>query len=551
MQHSEPAGQILRDKVDWSTLFHQSETPLFDWGSRYRLLRLYNLYRCLLGISLLGLSLTPVSEWLFSYAPQREVGWYLNLYLTVNFVLWLVLTFRNQPGTTYTFFVITLDIMMLSVLLHMVGFEDNGLANLYFVPIVIGNILLKGRLGILLSAIATLFLLSIDIHHALLGRVSQHVDAGLSGLLFFATALFVQSVRTRLQSSALAERLSRTRAFNLERLSTSIIQHMRTGILVLQEPDTIVMMNESARHLLVTEDTKGQLDALSPALMASYQQWLANPNLRPNSFSSSPGSPEILPNFSRQSFEQTDYVLIFLDDKAALSQEAQRLKLASLGQLTASIAHEIRNPLGAISHSAQLLAESETMSDMDQRLLTIIHKHCKRVNGIINNILQLSRKQGIHPESIFLNAWLREFIDSEHFQDFESPDIRLELPQSPVTVNIDLSQLQQVLHNLCQNGLRYSLHHTGKPCLILRAGVSASEHPWLEVEDFGPGIPDELSESVFEPFYTTDKKGTGLGLYICRELCEINQASLGLLPYQKERGSVFHISFAHPKKLIS
>ena len=295
MQHSEPTGQILREKVTWSTLFHQSETPLFDWGSRYRLLRLYNLYRCLLGLILLGLSLTPVSEWLFSYVPPREVGWYLNAYLTVNFILWVVLTFRNKPGITYTFCVIALDIMMLSVLMHMVGFEDNGLANLYFVPIVIGNILLKGRLGLLLSAMATLFLLSIDIHHALLGRVSQHVDAGLSGLLFFATALFVQSVRVRLQSSALAERLSSTRAFNLERLSASIMQRMRTGILVLQEPDTIVMMNESARHLLSTDETKGNLESLSPALMSSYLQWLDNPHLRPTSFCAASHSPRYYP----------------------------------------------------------------------------------------------------------------------------------------------------------------------------------------------------------------------------------------------------------------
>ena len=551
MQHSEPAGQVLREKVDWSTLFHQSETPLFDWGSRYRLLRLYNLYRCLLGLILLGLSLTPVAEWLFSYVPSREVGWYLNLYLTVNFILWVVLTFRNKPGITYTFFVIALDIMMLSVLMHMVGFEDNGLANFYFVPIVIGNILLKGRLGILLSAMATLFLLSIDIHHALLGRVSQHVDAGLSGLLFFATALFVQSVRIRLQSSALAERLSNTRAFNLERLSASIMQRMRTGILVLQEPDTIVMMNESARQLLSTDDTKGNLASLSPALMSSYQQWLDNPHLRPTSFSATHDAPEILPNFSRQEFEQSSYVLIFLDDKAVLSQQAQQLKLASLGQLTASIAHEIRNPLGAISHSAQLLSESETIKDTDQRLLSIIHTHCKRVNDIIKNILQLSRKQDIHPEAVNLNTWLSEFIATEHFQGIEHPDIQLDMPSTQVTVNVDLSQLQQVLHNLCQNGLRYSQQHSGKPGLILRAGVSTSEHPWLEVEDFGPGIPDKESDTIFEPFYTTDKKGTGLGLYICRELCEINQASLRLLPYQKERGSVFHISFAHPKKLIS
>ncbi len=551
MQHSEPTGQILREKVDWSTLFHQSETPLYDWGSRYRLLRLYNLYRCLLGLILLGLSLTPVAEWLFSYAPPREVGWYLNLYLTVNFILWVVLTFRNKPGITYTFFVIALDIMMLSVLMHMVGFEDNGLANLYFVPIVIGNILLKGRLGLLLSAMATLFLLSIDIHHALLGRVSQHVDAGLSGLLFFATALFVQSVRARLQSSALAERLSSTRAFNLERLSASIMQRMRTGILVLQEPGTIVMMNESARHLLATNENKGNLESLSPALMSSYQQWLNNPHLRPTSFCATPDAPEILPNFSRQEFEQSSFVLIFLDDKAVLSQQAQQLKLASLGQLTASIAHEIRNPLGAISHSAQLLSESENIRDTDQRLLGIIHTHCKRVNDIIKNILQLSRKQDIHPEAVNLNIWLTEFIATEHFQGIEHPDIDLDMPSSPVTVNVDLSQLQQVLHNLCQNGLRYSQQHSGKPGLILRSGVSVSGHPWLEVEDFGPGIPDNESDTVFEPFYTTDKKGTGLGLYICRELCEINQASLRLLPYQKERGSVFHISFAHPKKLIS
>lgn len=550
LQHNKPAGWTLGKRASWSTLFRHSETPLLDRGSRYRLLRLFNIYRCLLGLILLGLTFTPEAEWLFNDASQREISLYLSFYLAINCTLWSILTFYNNLGTTYSFFVITLDIMLLSILIHMVGLEDNGLENLYVLPIVIGNILLKRQMGFLCSAMAALFLLSINIHHSLPG-MSQYADAGLSGLLFFATALFVQSLRIRLQFSILAERLSRTRALNLERLSASIIQRMRTGILVMQEPDTIIMMNESARYLLSANDTKGSLKILSPTLLISYQQWLNNPHLSPVNFSTKQDAPNILPNFSRQKFGQSSYVLIFLEDKAALSQQAQQLKLASLGQLTASIAHEIRNPLGAISHSAQLLFESTEINDTDQRLLSIINKHCHRINHIVKNILQLSRKQEIHPEPITLNTWLKEFIDTEYFQSIEHPEIQLKTQHSNVSINFDILQFRQILHNLCQNGLRYSLQHTGKPTLLIRTGISTLEHPWLEVEDFGLGISDKLSDSVFEPFYTTGKKGTGLGLYICRELCEINQASLGVLPHKQERGCVFRISFAHHKKLIS
>ncbi|MCK5894898.1 MAG: HAMP domain-containing histidine kinase [Endozoicomonadaceae bacterium] len=550
MQHKEPADRALWKRGSWSTLFKHSDTALLDWENRYRLLRLYNIYRCLLGLILLGITFTPLAEWLFNDASQRVISWYLNFYLVINFALWGILTFYNNLGVTYSFFVITLDIMLLSVLIHLVGFEDNGLANLYVLPIVIGNIILRGRLGLLCSAMATLFLLSINIHHSLPG-VSQYVDAGLSGLLFFATALFVQSLRIRLQFSILAERLSRSRALNLERLSASVIQRMRTGILVMQEPDTIIMMNESARDLLSTNNTKGSLKILSPTLLISYQQWLNNPHLRPVNFSTKQDAPDILPQFSRQEFEQSSYVLIFLEDQAALAQQAQQLKLASLGQLTASIAHEIRNPLGAISHSAQLLSESTEISDTDQRLLSIIHKHCYRVNDIVKNILQLSRKQEIHPELITLNSWLKEFIETEYFQNIEHPNIQLIIQHTNVSIHFDILQFRQILHNLCQNGLRYSLQHTNKPILIIRIGISVSKYPWLEVEDRGLGIPDKLSDSIFEPFYTTDKKGTGLGLYICRELCEINQASLGLMPCKNERGSVFRISFAHQQKLIN
>ena len=237
--------------------------------------------------------------------------------------------------------------------------------------------------------------------------------------------------------------------------------------------------------------------------------------------------------------------LVFVEDAAQTRQRAQQLKLASLGKLTASIAHEIRNPLGAISHAGQLLSESSDLGGEDERLISIMLQHAGRVNAIIENILMLGRRKDTISESFELRPWFESFTDElterHHLSDSALATTWL---ADNIVVRMDKTQLHQVLWNLCENALRYA---RSEPMISFSVGVDAGNgRPYLEVLDSGPGMGDEIAERLFEPFATTESQGTGLGLYIAREMCESNQAALQLI--SRDAGCCFRVTFAHPER---
>jgi two-component system sensor histidine kinase PilS (NtrC family) len=219
-----------------------------------------------------------------------------------------------------------------------------------------------------------------------------------------------------------------------------------------------------------------------------------------------------------------NFYMITLEDIALYNQRVQQGKLASLGRLTASIAHEIRNPLGAISHAGQLVAESENLSGADRRLTDIIQTQCSRINVIIEDILSLSKRHDSKREQIELTDWMEQFLKnfkSAH-QNHENT-FRLTHEETPLQAFIDPNHLRQILNNLCENALKY-----GKPELghILVRTYSHQDLPCIEIIDNGSGISHKNLKNLFEPFFTTSTNGTGLGLYISKELAELNQAKL-------------------------
>jgi two-component system sensor histidine kinase PilS (NtrC family) len=243
-------------------------------------------------------------------------------------------------------------------------------------------------------------------------------------------------------------------------------------------------------------------------------------------------------------------ITLFLEDTGEIQQQAQQLKLAALGRLSASIAHEIRNPLGAISHAAQLLGESSDLDPADRRLTGIIHNHCQRMNGVIENVLEMSRRRLPSPVRLNLTEYLNDFADSYRET---AGNVCMELcVDSPDTeVRMDRRQLDQVLTNLVANAARHSCAHSGTPYVRIEGGVDPrTERPFVSVIDRGPGVSEAEAEKLFEPFYTTEASGTGLGLYISRELCEANQARLGCQAHT-DGGSCFRITFAHPDRIFA
>jgi two-component system sensor histidine kinase PilS (NtrC family) len=323
---------------------------------------------------------------------------------------------------------------------------------------------------------------------------------------------------------------------------------MRTGILVLDSERRVQLANHSALSLFGQTHLDGQLiDDYSTALVERLQLWFNNPTLRPQSLKVARTGLELQPSFIALGLNEQRQTLVFLEDLAQVAQQAQQLKLAALGRLTAGIAHEIRNPLGAISHAAQLLNESEELIGADRRLTQIIQDHSQRMNRVIENVLQLSRRQQVVPQRLDLKQWLEQFVCTVREGATDRQQIHLNAGPGPFTTLIDPDQLTQVLDNLLRNAWRHSAlaHEQAEVWLTLFIDPD-SQLPTLDVLDNGPGVSAEQQAHLFEPFFTTSSQGTGLGLYLSRELCESNQARLDFKP--RQGGGCFRITFAHGRK---
>lgn len=524
-----------------------------------RLFRIYNHYRVVISLVLVGLLFVEpfIEDTKFRWLDYYQAG--AVSYLAINGFLALTMLAGYQPRKRHITLSILADILIIHGLLLASTGITNGLANLVIVSVAAGNILTPSRLGTFYAALAAICSLGISGWAVLAINESADdiVRAGSLGILYFSAAFILQGISKKvIRSEALATSRARSIA-ELEQINQQIIQRMRTGILVLDRFGQIRLANAAAEELLFGAEApqpngEHHTRMLPKPLRKGLETWLKNPSLRISPFQASPTSPLLQANFTQLDQERGDQILVFIEDMSKVTQQAQQMKLASLGRLTAGIAHEIRNPLGAISHAAQLMEESPHLDTSDLQMLDIIRRHSRRVNGIIENVLDLSRRKAANSELVDVQAWLEEFRkDFQHTQDDKTPAaIELTVEGNIPPARFDKSQIEQVMVNLCDNGLRYSRQQTGQNRIQLLAGATADgERACVDVRDFGPGIAPEFRNSVFEPFFTTDKSGTGLGLYLARELCEANQAHLSLVE-DGQPGCRFRITFAHPGRMI-
>lgn len=527
-----------------------AENQVFLGQQGRRILRLYHLYRVAIGLVLVLLISSDLHNDLMRMSNPAAFHYGAWGYLILNILIAVLL--QNPKRELSVLILALMDVSLLSTLFYFAGGTPSGIGNLLIIAVAIANILLRGRMGFLIAAVAATGLIYLTFYLSLSDRDAsgQYVQAAALGTLCFAAALLVQGLTRRLQISETLARQRAEEVANLEALNAQILQRMRTGILVLDPQQRILLANQGALDMLDQHSLVGErLAPRCPELIRALQLWRDNPTLRPQQFKATPNGAMLQPSFAALQHGVRQDTLIFLEDISQIAQQAQQLKLASLGRLTASIAHEIRNPLGAISHAAQLLQESEQLDPADLRLTQIIQDHSRRMNLVIENVLQLSRRRQAEPQLLDLKYWMHRF--ASEFRGGLPPrqQIHVKTLGSSLQTRMDPNQLLQVLTNLVQNGLRYSgKEHIEAQVWLHLFRDETSDLPVLEVLDDGAGIPAEQVQNIFEPFFTTESKGTGLGLYICRELCESNQARLD---YQAraEGGSCFRIVFAHPGKL--
>ncbi|WP_416426946.1 ATP-binding protein [Pseudomonas sp. App30] len=527
-----------------------AETFLPGGPQARRLLRLYHLYRLTIGITLILLISSNMDDKLLELANGawfRTGSW---AYLLFNIAAVILLEKLRPPG--HVFALALLDILMLSGLFYAGGGTGSGIGNLMIASVAMSNLLLRGRNGLLIAALGSIGIIYLTFYLNFLrpNSATNYVQASTLGVLCFAVALMVQALTRLLRvSESLAEQRA-SDVTNLEELNALILQRMRTGILVLDTVNRVQLANEGALKLIGQFNLGGQLiTAYSPELVERLLQWRTNPTLRLRSLKFTPTGPSVQPSFIALRRGEQQQTLVFLEDLSQVAQQAQQLKLAALGRLTAGIAHEIRNPLGAISHAGQLLQESENLDPADLRLTEIIKDQSKRMNLIIENVLQLSRRRQAEPEPLDLRAFLERFLADFRTTATPRQALHLYVTDGPIETRMDPHHLTQVLSNLVENGLRYSAHAHGQAQVWLNLFVDPTNGlPILDVLDDGPGFSADQLQHIFEPFFTTETKGTGLGLYISRELCESNQAHLDYKPRERG-GSCLRITFAHARKL--
>ena len=516
-----------------------------DW----RTLRSYAMYRLVLSVILLMLvwwDVTPPTA-IASQTPEFRIIVYT--YLGFSMLSTVAVFGEWTSRKLLTWAQVFADIVLLSLLMDAGGGLSSGLGVLIVVAVAAGSILVSGRGSLLFAALATLLVL-VEQLVPLAGSAPttpNFTHAGLLGVAFFAAASLVSVLARRVRvTEAMVARREGDIA-SLAALNEHIVQRMQSGVAVLDARGRLRMMNRSAQKLLgVAQWQTGlQLAGLSPDLEALYQRWIGD--YEHTSYYLKPENQALtmVASFAGIGANGEEGTVIFLEDAAATTQRAQQLKLASLGRLAGSIAHEIRNPLGAISHAGQLLEESTNLDLADRRLTRIIRENSARVNAMVENVLQLGRTRPAAPRSFDLLPWLNDFLAEFHARRPGTEEIvHCQVAPSDLRVRVDQSQLHQVLWNLCDNALQ----HAGDPPRV-SIGAGLGEHtrrPYLDVADNGEGIAEADLPRVFEPFFTTRDEGTGLGLYIARELCEGNQASLTLEP--SNRGCRFRVTFADPRR---
>ena len=498
----------------------------------WRSFRLFNSYRM---IATLLLSAMPFMPWITSDSIKSADKNYIVAVGAFYFVLaalgftWSLL-FRKQFHAQVTI-QLAVDVICLNVLLFLMGGFRSGMGGLLLVSVAGASLVAQGRLALFYAALTSMSSMGMEFASMLFGVVDDDrmSRTGFLCLSFFVTAISANLLGRRGLANAELARRRGVERDNQRQISECIMERIQDGVLVVDVEGRVLSSNLSARSILERFNMEGAaLSSIAVELALGYQNWRAG---------HSQGAIELVGATGRtftarfaDSRASNGAALIFLEDLGKLRSEAQQLKLASLGRLTASIAHEIRNPLAAISHAGELLME-EVRTPLQDRLVHIVRDNTERLDRIIRDVLVMGRQRIVQREtperreSIALRHYLNEFTKTIlHQENLDDSVIEVRSPPE-AEMGFVPEQLHQVLWNLVMNALRYSTKGPGSVRLEVRLPGDGVE---LRVIDDGPGIPTELREQIFDPFFTTSVRGTGLGLHIARELCDANGVRLML-----------------------
>lgn len=419
------------------------------------------------------------------------------------------------------------DVLLVALLMYASGGLASGLGLLLLITLAASSLVAEGRLPMFHAAIATLAVL---LEQTVLAwrteAAPEYFQAALLSIAFFAVAGVAHYLARRLAETQALARQRGIDLANLDQVNQLVLEDMEDGVVVVDGSGHVRQINSAAERVLgPLPGPRGKVSLASfcPELAEALSRWESRDlELKPlHASETRPYRVRFVPVRGQKALG----AVIFLEDMSRIEAQAQQLKLAALGRLTANIAHEIRNPLSAIGHATQLLQEDMPGDVAHGRLLAIIRDNTFRLDRMVQDILQLNRKDRGKPEAIRLKSWLPAF--AEEFCSVESlPRATLQVEaEEDIALCLDRYHLHQVLWNLCRNAWRHGSRGPGSIRIVASRGLDAGVVQ-LDVIDDGPGVAQEHQPHLFEPFFTTESTGTGLGLYIARQLTEANGAAL-------------------------
>jgi two-component system sensor histidine kinase PilS (NtrC family) len=539
IQMQDNKNSIAKDWLFWSRKY----TPPSQ-ESLWRSIYYFNLYRLILSSLLVflfgsfGSALALIAHSLRLFYDTSVV--YVILAVTFQ----LAIRLRKPKFSVQLAVQVSADIICVTLLMYAGGGIQSGLGILLLMSLAATGLISRGRITLFFAALASIAIL-LEHSYAVLTQnddAAQFVQAGLLSIAYFAVALMAHTLA---RYAVASEKLATQRGTELASMAEAnrlVIEGMPDGVLVVDERGVIRQFNPSAERLTgcnIPMSGRDTLESCMPILADLFATWRKDQSSTPKKVQFPATGYSVRVRFLPVQHGDFLGALVFLEDTQRIQAQAQQIKLAALGRLTASVAHEIRNPLSAISYAAELFEEEEHSPEQG-RLIQIILDNTSRLEGIVQDVMQLNRRDRVRPETLKLAAILPKFAEEICQSKHMSPDIIQLNVESECTVNFDRGHFFQILWNLCSNALRYCRKQTGSVQLSSRQ--SESESTILEVFNDGEEIKPEMVQQLFEPFFTSDPSGTGLGLYIARELSEANGARLEYVQ-QAQGGVCFRITF--------
>lgn len=515
-------------------------TPNIDatiTATRWRSLKLYNGYRIVIALMFLIMQST-IGEGNFSLNSEKSLFASLVMGYLVFSCISATFTWLEKPNIDINLPAqIIIDIIFIVLLMHAQQDGVTGVSLLLIITTASASLISEGRLALFYAALATIGILIEQTYRILTvdRLVESYTGAVMLSLSCFATAWLAHSLAKRMQQSELLASQRGLDVKNLAQINALITHEMQDGVLVVDHNLHIKHHNMQAKNLLDLDgnDTVNwqeiSLNDISPEMSKMLQIWMretetASENTQSNILKLNTLSRELRLRFLPVNNNRQQGAVIFIEDWSQMQTQAHQVKLAALGRLTANIAHEIRNPLSAISHANQLLQEEEDIHPANQRMLQIISDNVQRVDQIIKDVLELNRRDRTNQETIHLENFIADFYTQFCAVEKIPPQcFKLTLNAPDAVISFDRRHLNQVLWNLCKNGWRHSQQNENSLTLSVTAKTQTIQ---IEINDDGSGIPESVRSHLFEPFFTTEQSGTGLGLYIARELADANGAKL-------------------------